>query len=190
MISRLSIMAVLFFSFLCVTAQQQHTPVKWKFYSVNQLGLLQGESKAAFQLQTVNGFQRSNFFIGLGAGLDYYRYRSIPLFADFRKYFGKANTAFFIFADAGVHFVWEKKNSSAYEMEKFYPGLYTGAGIGYKAGFKNGTGLLLSAGYSYKRVNDRLQQPPYLCLAPECFIQSDYYRYNLNRLLLQLGWNF
>jgi hypothetical protein len=189
MISRLSITAVLFFSVLCVTAQQQRIPVKWKFRSVNQVGLLQGEDKTAFQLQSVNGFQHSNFFIGLGTGLDYYKYKSVPLFADIRKYFGKANTAFFIYADAGIHFVWEKKNSSVYEIEKYYPGLYTGAGIGYKAGFKNGMGLLLSAGYSYKRVNDRLQ-PGDPCYSPGCFIQSDYYRYNLNRLLLQLGWIF
>ena len=189
MISRISTAIVLFFSFLCATAQHQHMPVKWKFHSVNQLGLLQSEDKTAFELQSINGFQYSNFFIGLGAGLDYYKYKSIPLFADIRKYFGKANAAFFIYADAGIHFIWEKRNLSGYEIDKYYPGLYTGGGIGYKAGFKNGTGLLLSVGYSYKRVNDRLQAIDF-CSSPGCSIQSDYYRYNLNRLLLLVGWNF
>ncbi|GAC1602134.1 MAG: hypothetical protein NVS3B8_13720 [Chitinophagaceae bacterium] len=172
-----------------LTAQQAPAASKWIFHSVIQVGLLQGENKAAFNLQSVNGFQYNNFFTGLGTGLDYYRYKSIPLFADFRIYVGKTNNQFFIYADAGVHFIWEKKDNSSFYPETYYPGFYGSAGVGYKAGFKNGMGLILSTGYSYKRVNDRRQQ--HICgIIGPCYIQSDAYTYNLNRLMIQIGWMF
>ena len=175
-----------------LAAQQKGVPPKWTFHSVNQFGLLQGESKAAFNLQSVNGFQYHNFFVGLGAGLDYYKYKSIPLFAELRKYFGKSANQFFVYADAGVHFVWEKKNETGYpylSTEKYSPGFYGNAGIGYKAGSKNGMGFLLSAGYSYKRVNDRQQQDSCPFSGP-CYLQTNTYRYDLNRLAIQIGWMF
>jgi hypothetical protein len=186
------IIALLFFPVLQKIAAQEtiFLQSKWKFHSLNGIGLLQGESKAAFHLQSVNGFEKKNWFAGVGVGLDYYRYKSIPLFAEGRKYFGKTRNQFFIYADAGIHFVWEKIDKAAYYTEKYYPAFYGGAGIGYRAGFKNGGGFLLSAGYSYKRVDDEQQ---YIALCPSdgpCNLQINKYKYDLNRILLQIGLMF
>jgi hypothetical protein len=66
----------------------------WQFHSINQLGLLEGQIGSAFQIQTINGAQYKSWFGGIGIGLDYYRFRSIPLFLDFRKDFGKKISSF------------------------------------------------------------------------------------------------
>lgn len=185
---------------LCIlynlSAQKEDINSKWNFHSLDQVGLLQGDSKGAFHLQSVNGFEKKNWFAGIGAGLDYYRYKSVPLFAEAIKYFGKTKKQFFIYGDAGIHFVWEKTDNTVYYTEKYYPGFYGGGGIGYKAGLKNGTGFLLSAGYSYKRVNDQQTQKGGCPFGVPCYLQTntnvytDTYKYNLNRVIIQVGWMF
>jgi len=188
---RLILIIIVAFLFLQKTdAQQLSVSSKWKFHSLNQVGLLQGDSKGAFHLQSVNGFEKNNWFAGIGTGLDYYRYTSIPLFAEVIKYFGKPGNQFFVFGDAGTHFVWQKTDNSVYSTEKYYPGFYGAGGIGYKAVFKNGMGFLLSAGYSYKRV---YRQEKYETICPfygPCYVQTNDYRYDLNRLLIQIGLMF
>lgn len=169
---------------LTVAAQPS---AKWALRSLNQVGLLQGEGKAAVDLQTVNGLQRRNLFIGVGAGLDYYRYRSVPLFLQAMKYFGKSNNQFFLYANAGAHFVWKNKEDI---YERYHPGFYGGAGIGYKAGFRNGMGFLLNAGYSYKRVNNEADVIISCPINGPCYPYTSRYHYDLNRLIIQIGWMF
>jgi hypothetical protein len=175
-----------------VFAQQGGT--KLKFHSVNQAGLLQGEHFSAIHLQTVNGVQYKNWFAGAGLGLDYYKFKSIPLFADLKKYFGASRNQFFLYADGGTSFVWKSKGETdSYPTgnysDKNPPGFYSNTGLGYKAGLKNGMAFLLSAGYSYKRVNEKQEQTICPFTGP-CYIQTDTYKYDFNRLIIQIGWLF
>lgn len=179
------------FSCTQIVAQHETPGNKWKFNSVNQAGLLQGESQAAFNLQSVNGLRRGNFFGGVGTGLDYYKYRSIPLFAEGRKYFGNTASQFFIYGDAGTNFVWQEKSMSVYDAKQMYrPGFYGGAGIGYKAGLKNGMGITLSAGYTYKKIIEVQDEVNFCPFVGPCITSPETYRYNLNRILFQIGWLF
>ena len=181
-----------FFILQKITAQEKEFfEAKWKFRTLNEVGLLQGESKAAFHIQSLNGFEKKNWFAGIGVGLDYYRYKSIPLFAEGIKYFGKTQNKIFVYANAGMHFVWEKNDNTIYYTETYHPAFYGGAGIGYKAGFKNGGGFFLSAGYSYKRVDDVQREYNSCPFAGQCYPTSpNKYVYTLNRLLLQIGLMF
>src|SRR5262245_27408802 len=76
------------------------------FNSLAQLGILEGEAGTAFQLQTINGIQFKTWSAGIGVGLDYYKYRSIPLFLDLRKYILNKPRTPFLYADGGIHFAW------------------------------------------------------------------------------------
>ncbi len=53
---------------------------KVKFNSLNMFGVAAGESRPSGLFQTVNGVRYKNWFAGIGAGLDYYSYRTIPVF--------------------------------------------------------------------------------------------------------------
>jgi len=171
-------------------AQTNQTPDKWKFYSINQAGLLNGEIGTAFHAQSVNGFQHKQIFAGIGAGLDYYDYRSIPVFAELRNYFGKSRNQFFVYADGGAHFVWDKNKDQGVFKSKYSPGFYSNIGVGYHAVFKNGEGLSLSAGYSYKNVKYSQDEYNFCPFDGPCNIRTDFYSYDLNRVILQIGWMF
>ena len=88
---------------MSVTLAQSQT--KSLFRSQNYVGLLEGNEKSAFQLSTVNGIQLGTWFLGAGTGIDYYLYRTIPLFFSVNKDLKLAKPGFFFSADGGTNFV-------------------------------------------------------------------------------------
>ena len=159
-----------------------------RIHSINQLGLLNGQVGSAFQLQTVNGIQYKTWFAGAGVGLDYYKIRSIPLFFDARKEFGKTDNAFFVYGDIGINFPWATDKEKIYPANDKFPNrMYVDAGIGYKLKLKNRTALLFSAGYSYKKITEQsygITPPPYGVPPFDSFNEIDY---NLERLSIKIG---
>ena len=166
-----------------------------KFHSINSLVLLNGDNEVSAGLQSVNGFQKENWFAGVGVGLDYYIHRSIPLFADIRYEFGKSKNKFFAYADGGINFqwaqehyyegpifIWEGFNRSG----DFHNGVYTDAGLGYIVGMKKGGGLVLSLGYSHKTLK---RTDTYQDWRTQEWL-TDMYRYKFNRIALKVGWKF
>ncbi|HTQ64965.1 MAG TPA: hypothetical protein VMI12_09210 [Puia sp.] len=167
----------------------------WQFRSINQLGLLEGETGSAFQIQTINGAQYKSWFGGIGIGLDYYRFRSIPLFADFRKDFGGKNKFFFIYADGGIHFSWltddQKRIYAGYNNgpNDFSNGFYMSAGIGYKIILNGKLAFFISPGYSYKKSEAKTTTTICPFQGP-CYINTDRYDYNMSRLSVNAGIEF
>ena len=139
-----------------VSAQQKTVSGNWQFHSINNVGLLEGQTGSAFQLQSINGMQYKSWYGGIGLGLDFYRYRTIPLFIDFRKEFGNSVNKFFAYADGGVNFCWLTDNEkNMYLMDDhFDTGFYTDLGMGYKMGIGKTNHLLLSIGYSLKKLKE------------------------------------
>ncbi len=176
------------------TAAQQKKPAPlWRFHSINTIGLLEGEAGSAFQLQTINGVQYKNWFAGAGAGLDYYRFRSVPLFLDIRKMFPLATNTFFLYGDIGMHANWiteKQKNSNSYvaALSDFNNGLYTDAGAGYQICLGNKGGLLISAGYSFKSLRGtQIDYTPMSYDGPPAITRL---KYDLSRVSVKLGLKF
>jgi len=97
---------------------------KWKFSSQNYAGITEGESGTSFQLQTINGLYHHTWFGGIGAGLDYYYIRSIPLFASLNKFVAAGKGSFYINYDLGINFPWENRYYNGFQF-----------GDGYSSGF-------------------------------------------------------
>jgi hypothetical protein len=170
---------------------QQESPVgKWRFQSINNVGLLEGQAGSAFQLQTINGAAYHSWFAGLGIGLDYYKLRTIPFFLDFRKEFGQSNQKFFLYADGGISFSWvTNMQKLGYVDEQFSNGFYDDLGLGYKTVLGKNNALLLSLGYSFKKITDTYSTPYYGIDFPPTY-PKEWVNYNLNRLTIKLGWSF
>ena len=186
---------ILFFLFcVClygrISAQQKPAACSWKFHSVNNVGLLEGQTGSAFQLQSVNGMQYRSWFMGIGLGLDFYRYRTIPMFIDFRKEFGSGPNKFFAYADGGVNFAWLTDNQKPLYLtdDHFSAGFYTDLGLGYKISAGRTNYLLLSVGYSLKKLKETYQG--YYYLPPDNLQDKEKINYNLNRLAIKIGWEF
>jgi len=161
-----------------------------KFQSVNQVGLLEGEAGSSFQLQSINGLRYKTWFAGLGAGIDYYSFRGIPVFVDVRKDWWKKINTPFVYTDAGIHFSWVgDKNQNWWGRSEFSNGLFYDLGLGYKVGLNNKNSLLLSGGFSHKNIREKRFTTVY-CINPPCTEGVEMFRYKLNRISLKAGWQF
>ena len=58
---------------------------KFHYQGTVHIGMLNGSSSAATNLQTVHGVTYRGWFTGIGIGLDNYSYRTAPLFVELRK---------------------------------------------------------------------------------------------------------
>ena len=174
----------------------------WKFRSDNYLGLAAGQLGERGHVETVNGLYKGPWFLGLGAGLDYYRFRSVPLFLSVTRdlpAFGNIRGLFF-YLDGGINLPWYKRELTPYEAQlvsssKFYAKPWGAGGLGYKwrLSARTDKALLVSAGYSIKKLKEKLagNNP---CTSPGCPLetphQSYIYDYVNHTFLFLVGFRF
>ncbi len=171
---------------LGLRAQKSKSQNQWVFHSYNLLGLLEGEAGSAFQLQTVNGVQYGSWFAGLGLGIDYYQFRSVPLFLDIRKFFGKEPAPFYLYGDAGIQYPWVTSSQKMLYQSSFSNGFYGDVGIGHLHKFGPRLGLSFSIGYTYKAATET--SPTYACpFAGPCYDNAASLSYELNRITMKIG---
>lgn len=146
-----------------------------RFRSTEWLGLSTGQLSGAGLIRTVNGVAWGPWFAGLGAGVDYYRYRSIPLFVSVTRDIKLGqHDGLYLYADGGRSVPWEWSGSrieDGYTVGNFRGGEYWAGGVGYlwKLGDRTNKALLLSAGYAEKKLgNDKMSLAP--CVAPGCSV--------------------
>jgi len=171
---------------------QQNKNKRYVFHSINQVGLLEGETGSAVLLQTINGVQHKKWFAGIGAGLDYYYFRTIPLFADVRWNLLDNRKTPFVYADAGTNFVWINKTKTPSYGSDYKNGSYYDMGIGYSLTFKKGTAFTISAGYSQKSLSEKRPGFMYIDIWPNPYPYDDgtRYDYTLKRLSIKAGLSF
>jgi len=160
------------------------TKGKFKFTSINELGILAGESTAEFQMQSINGVSYKSFLAGIGLGIDDYYERTFPLFVDLRKRFSKRETAPFLYCDVGYSFI-SKNSMTGWEMDK-KGGVYYAAGIGYEIATNSKVKAVFDVGYSYKRFSRVIDNEPWR----NSLHYFDTYDYSLNRISIKAGLRF
>jgi hypothetical protein len=162
------------------------------FYSLLQAGVTNGSKASSLTIEGKLGLSFSNTFVGIGAGVDYYRFRTVPLFIDLRQEFGRGPNLFFIYGDIGKNIKWvteENKMLLTYIPGDFKSGKYYEAGFGYRVRLQNSGSLLFSGGYSVKSVK-KVNDANFCPVVGTCFYFSDKYLYNMSRIVFRLGWQF
>jgi hypothetical protein len=190
--------ALFFLLFTQANAQQK----KNSYYLLPQLGLLSGDNFISAQVTVSGGIEKKNISFGIGAGLDYYKMRTVPVFAEMRAAVGK-NKKTFAYINAGPNFIWPLKSQftshyvytggivAQFAPDKFRTGLYGDAGLGYTFRIHKTNVLLLSVGYSLKTLHQSYTEihnspfPPYVLETRE-----REYDYSLNRFVLHAGFKF
>lgn len=189
------------------TIPSQPPPQPWKFRSDDYLGLAAGQWGNYGLLQTVNGFYKGPWFMGLGAGMDNYRFRSVPFFASvtwdvpaFWEGGGKSGgkrSGLFLNLDGGINLPWYKRDL-IYVGEaltsKFQAGSWWSAGLGYKwkLAARTDKALLVSVNYSEKRLKEvqTFGSPCNRANTCDIGVQTFLYEY-LNRVFLfKIGFMF
>jgi len=161
------------------------------FSSQISTGIVEGQHNTNFHIELLNGIRYKTWFAGIGTGLDYYYYRSIPVYFSGIKYLSPRNHSFFMQGDAGINFVWEDETiSTGNEVShEFKPGLYWNGILGFATGLDRKNAFSFGLGYSYKSLKE-IKEVAVRCFNPPCENTFETYQYNLKRLTLRLGWQF
>ncbi|OYY22692.1 MAG: hypothetical protein B7Y69_06025, partial [Sphingobacteriia bacterium 35-40-8] len=147
----LLLMAIL----IILATEAQTVKPKWLFKSTNLIGNLVGEQGSKFSMQSINGFTKNNWMLGIGVGIDPYGHSSIPVFIDIRKTMGKKAWQPFVYADGGPSFplpdpdlpkTWPS-GLSAFDLRT---GWMAEMGIGIQKKIVGNTQFVLQIGYSQK----------------------------------------
>ncbi len=179
---------VLFLFFTALQAAGQ--PGGYRFQSRLQAGLLEGERGSAFSLQTIHGLQKKTWFAGIGAGVDYYHTRSLPVFLNLRKAFVNSEKTPFVYASGGYHFLWMREQDKQFYITESKGGLYFDAGVGYQLPVMKKSALYFTAGYSQKNFSQKGNDEVWIAIWPWPMPQIRTYEYELRRLSVQMGLRF
>lgn len=170
---------------------------KFKFHSINNVGLLEGGSDESLQLQTINGASYNGFFAGLGVGLDYYYLKSIPLFVDLRKNFSQRRKTPFLYFDLGAVFPWDRNTTTQWSSGQYKTGFLYDAGVGYSFPIKGRFSMNLSTGYSQRLLKEVNQTSRWYFLTDDLPFapapstkDTAYYKYNFHRFSFKIGLSF
>jgi hypothetical protein len=161
------------------------------FSSIIQIGALAGVKGNEALIQTVNGIRYKTWFVGAGIGIDYYSIKSFPIFLDVRKDYSDKMSTPFVYADAGIHLPRERRVVQNQWFEDDYSnGFYSGVGLGYKIAMKKLNKLLITSGYSYKKV-ERINKYTSGCGGTSpCYQDHANYISYLHRFSVKVGWQF
>lgn len=171
----------------------QQSACSCRFQGILSAGIAAGESTAKPVFQFSGGLATNKFFAGAGFGLDFYRFHSVPIYADMRMNLGKMKGGF-VYTQTGYNIPFDYKGTQAWASDfrttdKSTGGFYLDAGIGYRVQLKSWHRLLFSAGFSHKRINNIVGYT-YPCLLPPCTEDIYRYRYNLGRIITKFSWEF
>lgn len=180
-----------FLFFLFVLSLLKAQEVKPHFNSINSIGLAGGQSDPQLIFQSVNGLKFSNWYLGIGVGIDNYKYKTLPLFLDVRRYLGKKKSGF-VYGDVGYNFPLKNTPGpeiSYYTSYKFVGGSYADMGIGYQFLLTKKSSIAFTLGYSYKDLKTEVETA-YICLVGPCPVDYSTYKFSYNRVMMKVGWVF
>lgn len=157
---------------------------RYRFCSLTSIGFPIGQNAGSIAFQSINGLRKGSWAAGLGLGIDYYLYRSAPLFADVRKEFGKGLNKWIVYAEGGLNLPCVPE-SLTIAGEKYNGGWCSDAGVAYAVKFKKNRAVLFSLGQSFKTLTKNYNYTDWLGIK-----QTDLYRYHFSRILFKMGWRF
>jgi hypothetical protein len=160
------------------------------FRSFNTVQQLYGQSTVSVAAHSVNGCQFNRFFAGVGTGVDFYYFNTVPLFAEFRYSLSPTGKTLQVYANAGTHIPFGNHNRRVSQKPgNFSPGILLGAGIDYLVPVKSNA-FIAGIGYSKKQVAQEVENnvwDPATSRINNIPIKD---RYDLNRLYIKIGWVF
>lgn len=170
-----------------------------KFFSINNAGLVIGKNDNNLQLQTINGIKYKTYSAGIGAGLDNYYFKTVPLFIDLRKNIFEEKFTPFVYADFGASIPWDRAKVEPWTTSYYSSGFFYDMGVGYSIPIKGKLAINISAGYSQKVLNEARESTSWMWIdyvpvggisSPASYKDTVDYKYQLRRISLKVGFSF
>lgn len=149
---------VLIFTGIFCMVQAQQNKAKWKFTSINEMGMLYGENGTSFTMTTINGFRKNTLSAGIGVSIDPYAYTNFPVFADIRKYFGSKSWKTFLYGDAGIGIAFNNSSlpakwNTGLDAYQLHPSFFGELGFGVEKNIQKNAKFFIQVGYSQKQFS-------------------------------------
>ncbi len=161
-----------------------------------QTALLNGENQVNAQILFTGGYLQNGYYIGLGTGFDYYKYRTVPVFIDIKKYFGNGDRQFFIYANGGVNIAWptttQRQQSGWWgwnNLSQFKNGIYSDIGFGYNLFNSKKRGFFTAVGFSNKTLSESYDEQIWTGNNQPITSKRNL-EYSMNRILIRFGYRF
>lgn len=180
---------------LYIFAQQ-----KWKPGFVAEAGLVAGSYEPSADLRAQFLMAKKGWQVGAGGGVDYYRFRSVPVYAHGRKYFGTHKSKPFAMLSAGVNIATPTEDEKNNQFGRggiwwnqvpasYSGGFYGEAGGGYSFLNKKGRGVSLSLSYVFKSMTETYTTSYWLGFS-ESVPTQEKNTYYMNRFACRVGYKF
>lgn len=178
---------------LMIQTNAQEQPHKLKMTSYVNVAMLNGSKGSSPALQAIIGGNYKGSYFGAGSGLDFYRFRSIPVFLHLAQTVSRKTRGLCLYGDLGYHFEWvtrrNREQSGIAPDSDFGGGIYYQAGIGYRVPLSKRDAFILGTGYSFKKLTREGADIMCPFIGP-CAAKPDTYNYSLRRLVISAGWVF
>lgn len=120
-------------------------------------GILKGSKPVSSFIFTTQGITYKQYIVSAGSGIDFYPFRSVPLFADVKKKFTSKAIQPFIQAAMGFNFTSAGSSDAKlfynYASGHFSNGFFAKGGGGLMFRAQKKWKFTLSAGYTYKTTS-------------------------------------
>lgn len=167
------------------------------FYLQPQITLLNGTQTVDGAIGFVSGAEWGPWQFGAGAEMDYYEKRSVPFYAEARRFFTNQKKRPFVYAGAGVNFAWPTRYQHYYyydwwgsqfnTLSEFGHGRYLQGGIGVQMQSKKGKGFSISLGYSSKTMTEKWVEEVWDPSTSTRISTPRSIKYEFNRVDLKVG---
>ena len=174
-----------------VKAQQKH----WKPWLVPEAGILVGSYTLDRDFRLNTGIEKKGIMLGMGAAVDYYRFKSYPVYFQARKTFEFRKVNLFVMSSLGYNF----KSGTVAEFswwggrtitKQYSGGVYGEIGGGNIIRIRKKERLQLSVSWVKKAVDESFQSDIWNPVNQSPRTITNLNRYTMNRTALRIGWKF
>ena len=175
----------------------------WKPGAVPELGFLAGAYEPSGDARANLLLSKKDWSVGLGTGIDWYRFRSVPVYLQGRKSFGARKSKPFALASGGVNLPMVNEEAGQvgiwtgrWDMigwtpipTAFNPGWYAELGAGYGFFNRKQRGFTLSLNWVFKSMSEWYETDA-PALAETGGKDRTTTTYFMSRMALRIGWKF
>jgi len=177
----------------------------WKPGGIAEAGFVAGTAEPSYDWRTQFTMSKKLWSVGLGAGVDDYKFRSVPVVLQGRRYFGQRKLKLFALASGGLNIVtdksepqnnwwwtWSSFRSSIMPspiINHYQNGYYAELGTGIAFLSKKQHGFILGLSWSRKTTTEWYETEATMTSNPTDMDRTTN-RYQLNRMVLRLGYKW
>ena len=150
---------------VCISSAVFSQKANVRYTGLFESGMVNGSYETNIALSTSHGIKLKGWSAAIGTGIDYYRFRSVPVYLDVKRFISLGKKEFFIQTSAGTNIAYPKQEQKISQKwwSSWWPpqndtfsfsnGFYSKAAIGMVFNPKEKLKVSFTVGWSYKSLS-------------------------------------